>query len=135
MQLVARVEDDEEFTLLDPSVTVSDDAFRTWPEYPTLNLVGTLPQATRYWRKGERLRAYVFVDPDRFRAGETVPIDGAQAMAWVYRQPGRPDNLFPALLWDGDVRLRAAGTQRGATVAGSVESTIWMWRARLEDGS
>lgn len=130
-RIVVRIEDGEELTLGDPGVIADDGAIRTWPRYPALTFTGTFPRATRYWQRGERLLALVFVDPERFRAGEAVPLDGASAMAWVYRQPNRPDNLFPALLWEGEVALGAAGTTRGASVEGEVETRIWMWRTRL----
>jgi hypothetical protein len=70
----------------------------------------------------------LFVDPQRYAAGAQLPVDGNQAFAWVYRQPGRNDNVLPGLLWDGELRLGAAGLAAGEWVAGEVESGLWLWR-------
>jgi hypothetical protein len=117
-----------EIELIDVQAAAGYDIMRAWPRHPTLQISGALPVETNIWRRGERVLVLLFVDPQSYAAGAQLPVDGNQAFAWVYRQPGRNDNVLPGLLWDGELRLDTAGLAAGDWVAGEVESGLWLWR-------
>ena len=130
-----------EQTLLEPRVranygrTSSLEGWETWPEHPSIEVSGRIVRRTSGFNVGDRFTAIVFVDPQRYREGGPVAVNGHDAFGRTFRQvvgsSGGVVNQQAGFVWGGDMAFETVGTDPGDIVAGTIEGDVIV----LSDGA